>query len=159
MPGLRLELELASLPDISVLRPCAPTATIPIIRTLAQRKATMGRSGSSVACSLGPAHGITATIDLVSIDPFLITMDGMVHTLSLILATTMAEPFTPIAAQSPAPRLAADSGAVPARSAVADVANRLEGCLNQNGPSVYRSARLVCELEIPQCGFRRGISR
>ena len=55
----------------------------------------------------------------------------MVHTLSLILAmATMAEPFPPIVAQSPTPSLAADSGAVLALSAVADVANRLEVCLN-----------------------------
>ena len=118
-------LELASLPDISVLRPCAPTATIPTIRTLAHRKATMGRSGSSVACLSGPAPGITVSIEA------LITADGMVHTLSLILAmATIAEPFPHIAAQLPARRLAMDSRAVLALSAVADVANRLEGCLN-----------------------------
>jgi hypothetical protein len=55
----------------------------------------------------------------------------MVHTLSLILAmATIAEPFPHIAAQLPARRLAMDSRAVLALSAVADVANRLEVCLN-----------------------------
>jgi hypothetical protein len=90
----------------------------------------MGRSGSSVACLSGPAPGITVSIEaLITADGM--AADGMVHTLSLILAmATMAEPFPPIVAQSPTPSLAADSGAVLALSAVADVANRLEGCLN-----------------------------
>jgi len=53
-------------------------------------------------------------------------MDGMVHTLSLILAmATIAEPFPRIAAQLPGRRLAVDSGAVRRVSAAADVVNRL----------------------------------
>jgi len=90
----------------------------------------MGRSGSSVACLSGPAPGITATMGLVFTEPTLITVDGMdvdgmVHTVSLILAMPT---FTRIAAQLPTRRLAADSGAVPVVSAAAAyVASRLEG--------------------------------
>jgi len=94
----------------------------------------MVHSGSSVVCLSGLAPGIAATMGIVSIEAVItvdgMAADGMVHTLSLMPAmATIAEPFPSIAVPSPTPSLAMDSGAVPAVSAAADVANRREGCL------------------------------
>jgi hypothetical protein len=69
--------------------------------------------------------------------------DGMVHTLSLMAMATIAERFRRITAQLPMRSLAADSGAVPKVSTAADGANRREVASSENGPSVYRAARLV----------------
>jgi hypothetical protein len=124
-----LELGLASLPDTSVLRPCAPTATIPTIRTPAHRKATTVRNGSSVACLSGLAPGTTVIMGLVSITVDGTAADGMAHMLLLMAMPTIAEPFPRITAQLPMRSLAADSAAVPKVSTAADVANHREARL------------------------------